>query len=424
MNNHFYREFDLAAAAPSGGGRGDDLRSVFQVHRDRIVHTSAFRRLQSKTQVFFSGEYDFYRTRLTHSIEVSQVGRSICDRLRKCSPLLADDAWIDPDLVEAACLAHDLGHPPFGHTGERTLNELMRPWGGFEGNAQTLRLLTEIIFNSGTRGLNPSRALLDAVLKYKTLRGELDDPERHFLYDSQSGWLDFVLGDQPFPVELTPGPVRNGFRSVECQIMDWADDTAYSLNDVADGFEAGFITPQGVEEWAAGLPDLTAHEQACLGHLLQALRDRRVESRLGRKIGDFIAACELQVDTNFLSPMTRRHALRLVIDPATQAEARLYKKLAFDLVFRSPQLQQLDFKARHMLTRLFGVLHETYIEPEGRTRFRLLPAPVEQRLARAADARTRARLICDALANMTDGFAIRTYKRLFDPDFGSIVDLV
>lgn len=423
MKNRFYSEFDLATAEP-GGRREDDPRSIFQVHRDRIVHTSAFRRLQSKTQVFFSGEYDFYRTRLTHSIEVSQVGRSICQRLRHGSPLLAEDSWIDPDLVEAACLAHDLGHPPFGHTGERTLNELMKPYGGFEGNAQTLRLLTEIIFDGGTRGLNPSRALLDAVLKYKTLRRELDDPENHFLYDSQSGWLDFVLGDQPFPIELTPGPVRNGFRSIECQIMDWADDTAYSLNDVADGFEAGFITPQGVEEWAALQPDLDNHRQQCVEHLLDALKQRRVESRLGRKIGDFIGACDLEIETGFLSPLTRRHGFKLVIDPDIRAEARLYKKLAFDLVFRSPQLQQLDFKARHLLTRLFEVLHDTYILPEGRSRFRLLPAPLEQRIHRADDARQRARLICDALANMTDGFAIRTYKRLFDPDFGSIVDLV
>jgi len=428
MLNRFYGGFDTERA--SGSGMGDDYRSPFQIDRDRVLHTPTFRRLQNKTQVFWSGEYDFYRTRLTHSLEVAQIGKSICHWLKtRPGGPLGDDFFIDPDLVEAVCLSHDLGHPPFGHAGERTLNHLMREHGGFEGNAQTLRLLTGRIFSTKRSGMDPSRAFLDGVLKYKSLWSEMRDadgqpPRHHFLYDDQHAQLDWAMGGNDFPAELTPGRERNSFKSIECQIMDWADDTAYSLNDVADGFEAGFITPQGVEEWAAALPALSDHEQACLEHLLQALRDRRVESRLGRKIGDFIAACELQVDANFLSPMTRRHALRLAIDPATQAEAKLYKKLAFDLVFRSPQLQQLDFKARHMLTRLFGVLHDTYIEPEGHTRFRLLPPAVEQRLAAAADARTRARLVCDALANMTDGFAIRTYKRLFDPDFGSILDLV
>src|SRR6185295_855899 len=123
-----------------------------------------------KTQVFLTGEYDFYRTRLTHSLEVSQIGRSICGALQHRSPHLTREFFIDPDLVEATCLAHDLGHPPFGHAGERSLHRLMEQDGGFEGNAQTLRLLTETIFSRGTRGLNPSRALLDAVLKYKQLR--------------------------------------------------------------------------------------------------------------------------------------------------------------------------------------------------------------------------------------------------------------
>ncbi|MFZ4595859.1 MAG: dGTP triphosphohydrolase, partial [Verrucomicrobiaceae bacterium] len=169
-----YAAFDtenLHARRPPEG----EHRSAFQIDRDRILHSPAFRRLQGKTQVFYSflvGEYDFYRTRLTHSLEVAQVGRSICAWLQKTSPLLQGTAAVDADLVEAACLAHDLGHPPFGHTGERALHHLMKDYGGFEGNAQTLRLLTCTLYGDGREGMNPTRAFLDAILKYKTLRCE------------------------------------------------------------------------------------------------------------------------------------------------------------------------------------------------------------------------------------------------------------
>ena len=156
MGNTFYTEFDCENRG-GGSRRDDEYRSAFQIDRDRIIHTSAFRRLQSKTQVFLSGEYDFYRTRLTHSIEVAQIGRSICAFLRSRSDLLDEGCFIDADLVEAACLAHDLGHPPFGHAGERTLHALMQEYGGFEGNAQTLRMLTDTIFSNQGKGMDPTR---------------------------------------------------------------------------------------------------------------------------------------------------------------------------------------------------------------------------------------------------------------------------
>ena len=125
MTNRFYGAFDTERL--SGATSEGDYRSAFQIDRDRVLHTSAFRRLQSKTQVFWSGEYDFYRTRLTHSLEVAQIGRGICGWLQHDSDELTDDYFIDPDLVEAVCLSHDLGHPPFGHAGERSLNFFMKP---------------------------------------------------------------------------------------------------------------------------------------------------------------------------------------------------------------------------------------------------------------------------------------------------------
>ncbi len=420
--NRFYNSFDLETldSRPAHAG---EYRSPFQIDRDRIIHSSAFRRLQNKTQVFLSGEYDFYRTRLTHSIEVAQIGRSICGWLTQQSQYLDDECFIDSDLVESACLSHDLGHPPFGHAGERTLHHLMAPYGGFEGNAQTLRILTQTLFSEGRSGMNPTRALLDGVLKYKTLHTETPQAKNHYLYDEQERWLDFTLGGQAFPLELTPGKVRNGFRSIECQIMDWADDTAYSLNDIADGIHAGFINVQRMERWA-GDQELSEADQTDLEFLCKAVRENRVEGRLNRLIGECIRATKLVPAANFLSQSSRRHQFALEIDPALRRRADLHKKIALELVFLSPQLQQLDHKADFILTRVFGVLKERYIDTVQPKGLHLMPAAIEKDIQAAADAPARARLVCDWIANMTDHFAFRTYRRLFDADFGSITDFV
>lgn len=424
MQNKFYGSFDTDRIEVDKTGGSGDHRTSFQIDRDRIIHTSSFRRLQNKTQVFFSGEYDFYRTRLTHSIEVAQIGRSICNRLNCTSNLLNDDYQIDADLVEAACLSHDIGHPPFGHTGERTLHRLMREYGGFEGNAQTLRILTKILFGPG-RGMNPSRALMDGVLKYKTLYGEIADQKNHFIYAEQKPILDFVVGGETFPELLSAGKARNGFKSIECQIMDWADDTAYSLNDIADGIHAGFITVEKVHQWAETQKDLTTADEALIEELIDAMRRGRVESAIGKKIGAFINAAQLEASEGFLSNASARHRYQLTIDPVTDAACSLYKRISLGLVFKSRQLQQLDRKSDYILSRLFEVFAEQYISPApGVMRFKLL-SDEEEDLIEAEDTEAgRARIICDVLAKMTDGIATRTYKRLFDADFGSIVDLI
>lgn len=421
--NRFYSSFDFETLDPRPQHQGE-YRNAFQIDRDRIIHSSAFRRLQNKTQVFLSGEYDFYRTRLTHSIEVAQIGRSICAWLTQQSEALSDDCFIDPDLVESTCLSHDLGHPPFGHAGERTLHRLMEPYGGFEGNAQTLRILTQTLFSEGRNGMNPTRALLDGVLKYKTLFAEKPaNKANHYLYNDQERWLDFTMGGQAFPAELTPGKARNGFKSIECQIMDWADDTAYSLNDIADGIHAGFVNVQRLERWTDE-QTLSDADKADVAFLSKAMRENRVEGRLNRLIGECIRATKLVPTANFLSQSTRRHQFTLEIDPVQRRRADLHKKIALDLVFLSPQLQQLDHKADFILTRLFEVLRERYIESVQPKGLHLMPAAIEKEIQAAADASIRARLVCDWIANMTDHFAFRTYRRLFDADFGSITDFV
>ena len=427
MRNDFYGDFDQERIEGEKPLREGEHRSPFQIDRDRIIHTSAFRRLQNKTQVFFSGEYDFYRTRLTHSIEVAQIGRSLCDRLNRTSPLLGPESFLDADLVEAVCLSHDIGHPPFGHTGERTLHRLMQPYGGFEGNAQTLRILSTILFGPD-RGMNPTRALMDGVLKYKTLHGEVADQQNHFLYADQAPLLDFVMAGRAFPEALAPGKARNGFRSIECRVMDWADDTAYSLNDIADGIQAGFIQIDRIERWAAGQV-LTAAQNRLITELLEAIRRGRVESTVGKKIGRFIGAAELEEVSEpsaHLADLSPRHRHRLAIDPEVEEECALYKRLAFDLVFRSQQLQQLDRKSDYILTRLFEVFAELYIVTDrpGRGHYHLLSEEEERLVFGQPDEASRARVVCDVLAKMTDGIASRTYRRLFDADFGSIIDLV
>lgn len=415
----FYSTFDTAKASSRQPGR-DDHRSPFQVDRDRILHSPALRRLQGKTQVFYSflvGEYDFYRTRLTHSLEVAQVGRSICGWLLKSSDLLDPADGVDTDLVEAACLAHDLGHPPFGHTGEKALHRLMEPYGGFEGNAQTVRLLTRTLFGEGREGMDPTRALLDGVMKYKTLRGELSKPDNHYLYDEQAMDLEFVHFHQPFPIELPPGEPRDHFRSLECQIMDWADDTAYSINDLADAIQTGFITLTKLEAWAAR-QSLDAVEAAHLDFLLNAMRDNRVDGRLGRGIGDHIRACSLRIRGNFMSELSTRYRYELVVDPEMQQRARLNKRIARALVFDTPQLHQLDFKAEGVLRRIFEVLEERYILRTGARSWHFLPESLESTLDQQDDPRTRARLVCDWLASLTDRNAYRVHQRLFDVSTG------
>jgi len=421
MTNSFYTPFDIATW---GAERKADYRTLFQIDRDRIIHAHAFRKLQSKTQVFLSGEHDFYRTRLTHSMEVAQIGRSICNYLRSRGEPLRDNFFIESDLVEAVCLAHDLGHPPFGHSGERTLQELMGRWGGFEGNAQTLHLLTETLYQdeAGVRGMQPTRALLDGVLKYKKLFREFSSPpSNHFLYDSQERYREFVFDGTKVPQDLHEGEKLNAFKSVECQIMDWADDAAYSLNDIVDGVKAGFLTIDRIERWAAGV-GLDAERQLWLDALVMAIRSDRLEWTFSQRVGAFITGCRLRERRTFMTAQTNRYRFELIVMPAAENEAAFYKQLANDVIFESPQLQQMEHKARRILLDLWQSAWANYVEKGARV-IRILPPQVGRLIENAPDEGAKARQICDWLAGLTDGMIVRIYRRLFDPEFGSNRDL-
>lgn len=422
MKNNFYTEFDTARLKDSE--RVNDYRSPFQIDRDRIIHSSEFRRLQGKTQVFLPGEYDFYRTRLTHSIEVAQIGRSICNFLyAKENELLNEEYFIDPDLVESICLAHDLGHPPFGHAGERTLNKLMMKHGGFEGNAQTLRLITEIFYRTENkhRGMNPTRAFLDGILKYKARFSQFKNPHNHFLYNEQKPYIDFIFDNKRLPKELTNADKLNKFQSIECQIMDWADDTAYAINDLVDSISGGFINILKLQRWTEET-ELNDFQKKIIEEIIVWIKKGNYKPKFGAQIGMFVCASSIKKRKSFIDGKTNRYKYVLQVEKEILERARLYKKISVDLVFRSPQLHQVEFKGNQMIEKMFEVFKENYVDRI--SVIKLLPDFNDKIIRAEKNKNHRIRLICDYIAGMTDSYAMRNYKRLFDPDYSSISDLV
>lgn len=423
MQNAFYTNFDTECIG-RGQTKNDKGRTPFEQDRDRIIYSPAFRRLQNKTQVFLSGEFDFYRTRLTHSMEVSQIGRSIVNHLNRTSNELSDEFHIDQDLVESICLAHDIGHPSFGHAGEQILNTMMLESGGFEGNAQNLRILVDLFYRDKScwSGMKPTRAFLDGMLKYKTLFSESEKKKHHFIYDFQSDILDFVSPEVPFSSLFQTEKDRNDFKSLECRIMDWADDIAYSIHDIDDGIRAGFISIKNIRNWMDENSDvLSDTHELFLFDLCEAIANDSFSSFLARLIGTFIHGTSLVKRETPLSDKTNRYRYDISVTNECNELCALLKKLAIALVFHTPQVHQLEFKGGRILQGLFEVMEHEYIH--GGARYNLLPSHYHKAM-NSGDIHHRRRLLCDYLSGMTDGFVVRTYKRMFDPDFGSIIDLI
>jgi dGTPase len=275
---------------------------------------------------------------------------------------------------------------------------------------------------SGVKGMQPTRALLDGVLKYKKLYTEFATPPlNHFIYDSQAPVRDFVFGGSRIPGGLTKSESLNDFKSVECQIMDWADDAAYSLNDIVDGVRAGFLTVERVERWA-GSEAIGPQEQSHLDSFFDAIRKDRLENTFSKKIGKFIQACRLKERDNFMAAKTNRYKYDLVIEESARAEANFFKKMANDVIFESPQLEQLEHKARVVIQAIFNAIWENYAQRNERI-IRILPGNVSRLIEAEKTQDGKARRICDFLAGQTDGMISRTYRRLFDPEFGSFRDL-
>jgi len=422
MSDDFYGPFDRDYLCNEANPeRKHDYRSVFHQDRDRLMFTPSFRRLQAKTQVFQAGEYDFYRTRLTHSLEVSRIADSIAVWLRVAHP----EVQVDPHLLEGICLAHDIGHPPFGHAGERALNQVMEPYGGFEGNAQTLRILTRTIYSDPLKrsGMSPSRALLDGVLKYKRLYRDRGNATNHFIYDDQADVLEFCFGFGDLSGKLGTNKV-NGFRSLECQIMDLADDVAYSCFDIVDGAKARFLTADKVKGWRdENGAKLDAAQRKTIDELLDMMAKSSLQRKMNGIIGELIQTASLAPEENFMTSKTKRYAYALVRRPEAEARIQLHKTLCRELVYGSSALQQIEFKGGQILKQLARTFFDNYLEASAKPAV-LVPDEVHRAVRGAKNKTEAARLLCDHLSGMTDAYALRSYKRLFDPDYGSISELI
>ncbi|GGA40167.1 deoxyguanosinetriphosphate triphosphohydrolase-like protein [Kroppenstedtia guangzhouensis] len=422
--NRFYRREDRERRIPHGPRSERDLRDPFERDHGRIVHSAAFRRLQSKKQVIGTDRGDFHRTRLTHSMEVAQIARGIALSLNRRSPLLSEGGKIDISLVEAAALAHDLGHPPFGHEGERALHRCMSGEGGFEGNAQTFRILTRLEGKKG-EGLNLTRALLLSVMKYPILLGKaLQDPDhpqaanfppKASVYTDDREVFHWVL--DPFTVEeirfftetepeVSPF-LRTSRKSLECSLIDLADDIAYATHDLEDAINFRLVEVEellGILEEAAASPTIEELRQALALTRKLHPRQRDFKYKLKQVVANLISAfvnCTDLVKQGD-STYSPRFRYRVVLPEGLKQLNRALKKTVRNRVIDSPDVQALAFKGERIVRLLF----EAMMAEE-----KLLPENDRRSLEQAPE--QRARIVCDYIAGMTDPFAERMYHRLY-----------
>ncbi len=388
-------------------------RTDFERDRARVLHSSALRRLGEKTQVLGPTSDDFVRTRLTHSLEVAQVGRE-----------LGKELGADPDVVDAACLSHDLGHPPFGHNGELALNELAREIGGFEGNAQTLRIVArlepKVIGQDGPAGLNLTRATLDAICKYPWARGEGPDPvksQRKFsVYEDDRPTFDWMR--QGIPA---------GKRCLEAQIMDLSDDIAYSVHDMEDAVATGKMDlerlcsdshTQGVIEstmkWygtsiceddlyraferLVTMPEWMGSFSGSYADLA-ALKDLTSEL-IGRFSNATVAATRQVAGDQPLG----RYLAELVVPANTRAEIQVLKGMAVHYVMSPRESEPVYYQQRTLLNDLVDALVNAgpeYLEP-----------PFAAQWRATTDEGQRLRVVIDQVASLTDISASRWHARM------------
>ncbi|WP_300679250.1 deoxyguanosinetriphosphate triphosphohydrolase [Nocardioides sp.] len=382
------------------------IRRAFERDRARLVHAASTRRLAAKTQVVGPQFDDFARNRLTHSLEVAQIARDVSRAIGHDQPELAD-------LAETAALAHDLGHPPFGHNGETVLHELAAAAGGFEGNAQTLRLLTRLeskTFDAdGTSvGLNLTRATLDACTKYPWRAGERG--------------RKFGVYEDDLPVfTWMRDPADGQHRCIEAQIMDLADDVAYSVHDVEDGVAAGHLDLTRLDEDAVGeivrswyLPDA---DQTAMKEALAALRlvdgwptrpydgSRRSLAALKNLTSDLIGRFCGAVQTATPNEQVQvRHGGDLVIPEQTRVEIAVLKGIATHYVMLADEHRAVQVRQRELLAELVGVLLER--GPDA------LDRPFADDWAAAADDNARLRVVIDQVASLTDVTAVAWHRSL------------
>ncbi|MGE0115669.1 MAG: deoxyguanosinetriphosphate triphosphohydrolase [Steroidobacteraceae bacterium] len=353
-------------------------RSDYQRDRDRLIHSTAFRRLVYKTQVFVNQEGDLYRTRLTHSLEVAQIARTIAGALQ-----------LNETLTEAICLAHDLGHTPFGHAGQDALNDCMREYGGFEHNLQSLRIVDELEERyAGFNGLNLCFETREGILKHCSLgkARQLGDVGERFL-----------RGEQP---------------SLEAQVANLADEIAYNNHDLDDGLRAGLITLEDAQQTAAFTAQHAAVLQAHPGLTGRRLVHEIVRRLINHVVTDLIEtsrqAIRQAAPADIRAVRTQAGAL-IQLSEAVMAQHLQLKQFLRERVYRHYRVLRMTNKAQQVVQSLFEAFMAA---PE------LMPPEYQQAVANVpagSGAAGRARIVADYIAGMTDRYAVLEHERMFDP---------
>lgn len=419
--------------------RDGDHRSCYQRDKARVLHSAAFRRLQAKTQVLGVGLSDFYRTRLTHSLEAAQIGTGITAQLQAKYPQTASELRLDTSLTETLCLAHDIGHPPFGHGGEIALHYMMHEHGGFEGNGQTFRIITQLEPYTADHGMNLARRSILGLIKYPNFIDTLTNPACHGqistslrqvkaddwhppkgLFGCDKPLFDWLLA--PFSEDDVArfmafdsfdnkhGKTRH--KSFDCTIMELADDIAYGIHDLEDAIVMSMVTYEHfVKDIVDPLQEMDVPWlSANIGQLAMRLFSSQHHERknaIGALVNCFITAITITQQAQFAHPLLANQAQ---LPALYEKSLSLFKSFVYHQVIRRSEVQILEYKGQQMVMELFEAFAS---DPE-----RLLPENTRQRWRQAEEAGYGHRIIADYISGMTDEFAARLYSSLFVPKHG------
>ncbi|KTD32266.1 deoxyguanosinetriphosphate triphosphohydrolase [Legionella moravica] len=414
-----------------------DHRDPYERDRTRVIHCPAFRRLQRKTQILGTDEGDFHRTRLTHSLEVDSIGRSIVHNLinNQNHPKFLSNLLPPDDLISVICLLHDIGHPPFGHGGEVALNYMMREYGGFEGNAQTLRLLTKVENSYGGFGLDLTRRALLGLLKYPVKRSDvaakklppihesihktikINDwlpPKAYF--DCEQPEVDWLLSpfsesDRILFQSLSKQPQdtqcgKSAFHSFDCSIMDTADDIAYGVHDLEDAIHLRLINPSHLDtsefRELLGNTSLTKDQD----HLINSLFSNDLclrKQAIGEMVNYFITSTQIVTMNELFENNLLKYNIALI--PEAAALLHYLMQCIYHNVIDSQEARTFEYGGQTVVLRLFDAISSNPAS--------LLDNKNRQLFKQAEDETQAYRVVCDYLANMTDEYAYRMHERLF-----------
>lgn len=429
--------------------RKEDYRTPYERDYSRIIHSAAFRRLQRKTQVLGLGDGDFYRTRLTHTIEVSQIAYGICCHLSRRRPTTQYKDYIpDHALISSICATHDIGHPPFGHGGEIALNYMMREHGGFEGNAQTLNILVSFEEREPNCGFDLTRRMLLGIIKYPSFYTKLlrknnniyieDYKDKNFklikrddwkapkcIFDKEEDTLNWILSILPKDemIEFTKSKDEDSvnehrktmYKSFDCSIMEIADDISYGVHDLEDAIHLNMINREQFERW---LTEKEIHVESAwsksfgMEKISESLFNnggsKRKES-IGRIINALISSTRIEKQNKFSDNIID---LKATLEEDAERYLDFLKTLTRNEVVRKPEVQSLEYRGQIIIMEIFQAFMS---DPR-----RFLSGNSLIRLNKSDTDSQKMRVICDHIAGMTDDYATKIYQRFFVPDTISV----